>query len=126
MNQSNSIKILCFPYEKIETSIKNEKFKKGIYGTKNYEIELLNDTEVKNGKFLNDIILKGKFKWKQDYLDEQIKNGVKIYIKTNALSPSYEKEEYDAEKPWNFIDSTFGVGTNENATSSLPISLTFT
>lgn len=119
MNQSNSIKILCFPYEKIETSIKNEKFKKGIYGTKNYEIELLNDTEVKNGKFLNDIILKGKFKWKQDYLDEQIKNGVKIYIKTNALSPSYEKEEYDAEKPWNFIDSTFGVGTNENATSEV-------
>ncbi|WP_339004723.1 site-specific DNA-methyltransferase [Fusobacterium polymorphum] len=119
MNQSNSIKILNFPHEKIETSIKNEKFKKGIYGTKNYEIELLNDTEVKNGKFLNDILLKGKFKWKQDYLDEQIKNGVKIYIKTNALSPSYDKEEYEAEKPWNFIDSTFGVGTNENATSEV-------
>ena len=60
-----------------------------------------------------------KFKWSQDYLEEQIKLGTKIFIKTKALSPSYEKEEYDPEKPWNIIDKNFGVGTNENASDEL-------
>jgi len=119
MNQSNSIGTLVFPHESVETSIKNEKLEKGIYGTESYVIELLNDVEIRNGKFLNDIILKGKFKWSQDYLEEQIKLGTKIFIKTKALSPSYEKEEYDPEKPWNIIDRNFGVGTNENASDEL-------
>ena len=119
MNQSNSIGTLVFPHESVETSIKNEKLEKGIYGTESYVIELLNDVEIRNGKFLNDIILKGKFKWSQDYLEEQIKLGTKIFIKTKALSPSYEKEEYDPEKPWNIIDKNFGVGTNENASDEL-------
>ena len=119
MNQSNSIGTLVFPHESVETSIKNEKLEKGIYGTESYVIELLNDIEIRNGKFLNDIILKGKFKWSQDYLEEQIKLGTKIFIKTKALSPSYEKEEYDPEKPWNIIDKNFGVGTNENASDEL-------
>ena len=119
MNQSNSIGTLVFPHESVETSIKNEKLEKGIYGTESYVIELLNDIEIRNGKFLNDIILKGKFKWSQDYLEEQIKLGTKIFIKTKALSPSYEKEEYAPEKPWNIIDKNFGVGTNENASDEL-------
>lgn len=119
MNQSNSIGTLVFPHKSIETSMKNEKLEKGIYGTESYVIELLNDVEIRNGKFLNDIILKGKFKWSQDYLEEQIKLGTKIFIKTKALSPSYEKEEYDPEKPWNIIDKNFGVGTNENASDEL-------
>ena len=119
MNQSNSIGTLVFPHESVETSIKNEKLEKGIYGTESYVIELLSDVEIRNGKFLNDIILKGKFKWSQDYLEEQIKLGTKIFIKTKALSPSYEKEEYDPEKPWNIIDKNFGVGTNENASDEL-------
>ena len=119
MNQSNSIGTLVFPHKSIETSMKNEKLEKGIYGTESYVIELLNDVEIRNGKFLNDIILKGKFKWSQDYLEEQIKLGTKIFIKTKALSPSYEKEEYNPEKPWNIIDKNFGVGTNENASDEL-------
>ena len=119
MNQSNSMGTLVFPHKSIETSMKNEKLEKGIYGTESYVIELLNDVEIRNGKFLNDIILKGKFKWSQDYLEEQIKLGTKIFIKTKALSPSYEKEEYAPETPWNIIDKNFGVGTNENASDEL-------
>jgi len=44
---------------------------------------------------------------------------VKVAITTSALSPSYTRIEYDAEKPWNEINSKFGVGTNENATSEV-------
>ena len=119
MNQSNSIGTLVFPRESVETSMENEELKQGIYGTESYVIELLNDVKIKNGKFLNDVVLKGKFKWSQDYLEEQMKLGTKIFIKTKVLSPSYEKKEYDPEKPWNIIDKNFSVGTNENASNEV-------
>lgn len=119
MNQSNNVGILQFPHEYTETSMQDQKFKSGKYGTKSYDIELMNDIEIKDGKFTTDVILKGKFKWNQNYLNEQVKNGTKLYIKTKAFSPSYDKEEYDPEKPWNIIDKSFGVGTNVNASDEL-------
>lgn len=119
MNQTNSAKTLTFPKNLTETSLVDGRYEKGIYGTEAYRIELLEDTYVTNGVFTEDVILNGKFKWSQEYLDDQIRNKVKIYIKSKAFSPSYEKEEYNPEKPWNIIDTTFGVGTNENASSEL-------
>ncbi|WP_276649262.1 site-specific DNA-methyltransferase, partial [Globicatella sulfidifaciens] len=119
MNQSNNIGVLKFPKDKTLTSMKNESFQRGVYGTESYKIELLNDVEVINGKFNDDVILRGRFKWSQKYLEEQLNNNVKIYIKTNVLSPSYDKEEYEAEKPWNLIDRTFNVGTNVNASDEV-------
>ena len=119
MNQSNSVNILVFPPNIVLTSLNDGVYKAAMYGTDSYQIELLEDTEVKNGIFIREVKLKGKFKWSQNYLDEQIKNGVKIYIKTLAFSPSYEKEEYGPEKPWNIIDKTVNVGTNENASDEL-------
>jgi adenine-specific DNA-methyltransferase len=69
MNQSNNVGILQFPHEYTETSMQDQKFKSGKYGTKSYDIELI------DGKFTTDVILKGKFKWNQNYLNEQVKNG---------------------------------------------------
>lgn len=119
MNQTNNIGVLTFPAEYTTTKLKDGIYKAGIYGTSSYVIELLEDTEVKNNKFIKPVTLKGKFKWGQNYLDNSIKFGVRIMIQTIAFSPSYEKEEYDPEKPWNIINSNFNVGTNENASSEL-------
>lgn len=119
MNQTNKVGELIFPAEITRTKLRDGVYNAGTYGTKSYEINLLDDTEVKDGHFIKPVRLSGKFKWSQDYLDESIANGVKIYIQTEAFSPSYEKEEYDPEKPWNIINGTFGVGTNENAGDEL-------
>lgn len=115
MNQPNSIHTLIFPPFITKTKLIDGTYKKGKYGTSSYDIILNEDTEVKNGVFVKPVSLSGKFKWSQEYLNEAIKNGVSIFIQTSAFSPSYIKEEYDAEAPWNVIDSRFGVGTNENA-----------
>ena len=115
MNQPNSIHTLIFPPFITKTKLSDGIYKKGNYGTSSYDIILNEDTEVKNGVFVKPVSLSGKFKWSQEYLNEAIKNGVSIFIQTSAFSPSYIKEEYDAEAPWNVIDSRFGVGTNENA-----------
>lgn len=119
MNQTNTAKELVFPPHLIDTALKNGIYKAKKYGTRSYEIDLLEDTEVKNGIFIKPIRLFGKFKWSQNNLENEITNGTKISIRTLAFSPSYEKAEYDPEVPWNIIDRDFGVETNENASTEL-------
>lgn len=119
MNQTNSVHILAFPANKVDTKLQNGIYEKGRYGTSSYEIDLLEDTEVMNGLFIKPVILRGRFKWGQDNLEKEIKNGTQISIKTKAFSPSYEKKEYEPEVPWNLINKSFGVDTNEIASAEL-------
>lgn len=119
MNQTNSVHELLFPAGIVNTSLKNGKYTKGIYGTNAYTIELLEDTEVTDKVFTNPVHLRGKFKWSQNKLEEEINKGTILSIKTKAFSPSYEKLEYEPEAPWNFINKSFGVGTNESASAEV-------
>jgi len=110
----NSNKILNFKKEWVLTNFKKDiKIKKGLYGTDNNKVELLNDVEIINGTFSNDFSLKANFIWVQEKLEQEIAAGTEIRIKTKTLVPSYEKQNYDPEVPWNIIDSTFGVGTTQ-------------
>lgn len=115
LNQPNAISILNFPANKVVTKISDGVIKAGIYGTKKYEVELLNDTEVKDGLFITPFSLRAKFKWQQSYLDNEIAKGTIISIPTMNFSPAYDKTEYAPEVPTNYINSKVGVGTNENA-----------
>ena len=115
LNQPNAIGILTFPANVVQTSIPNGKIKRGMYGTEAYDVELLEDTEVKDGIFVQPVKLKARFKWQQSYLDKELANGTVIKIPTIKFSPSYEKIEYDAEVPANLVNSKVNVGTNENA-----------
>ena len=115
LNQPNGVKTLVFPANKVLTSIPNQVIPAGMYGTDSYDVELLEETEVKDGLFVKPIKLSAKFKWQQDYLEEEMRNGTIIKIPTLKFSPSYEKTEYDAEVPSNLINSKVNVETNEVA-----------
>lgn len=119
MNQTNSAKELLFPSDYVDTALADGIYIKGEYGTAAYKIFLLDNTEVRNGVFIKPVRLHGKFKWSQKKLDEEISQGTKISIRTKAFSPSYERAEYEPEVPWNIIDKTFGVQTNEHASAEL-------
>lgn len=115
LNQPNKMKTLIFPANCVQTSMADGVIKAGKYGTDSYEVNLLEETEVKNGIFIRKVHLEAKFKWTQENLDEEIKKGTIIRIPTIKFSPSYEKSEYDAEVPANLINSKVGVLTNETA-----------
>ncbi len=119
LNQTNSVGILKFPANFVTTSIQDGPIKKGKYGTDSYDSELLEDTEVKNSLFVKPVVLKAKFKWSQNKLNEELEKGTKFNIPTIKLSPSYQKLEYEEEVPPNLINSKVGVGTNENAGTEL-------
>lgn len=115
LNQPNAIGILKFPANKVTTNIPNGHIVAGMYGTDKYDVELLDDVDVKDGLFISEFRLKAKFKWQQSYLENELKNGTTISIPTMKFSPSYEKKEYAPEVPTNLINSKVGVETNENA-----------
>ena len=115
LNQPNKMKSLIFPANCVQTSMADGVIKSGKYGTDSYEVNLLEDTEVKNSIFIREVHLEAKFKWTQENLEEEIKKGTIIRIPTIRFSPSYEKLEYDAEVPANLINSKVGVLTNETA-----------
>ena len=119
LNQTNSINTLIFPENIVKTNIPNGKIDKGMYGTDSYDVELIEDTEVFDNLFVKPVILKAKFKWSQEYLNNEISKGTIINIPTIRFSPSYEKLEYDAEVPPNLINHKVNVGTNENAGTDL-------
>ncbi len=115
MNQTNSFHKLIFPKNIVETGLPDGKYFAGKYGTSSYDINLLNDVEVKNGIFVTEVCLEGKFKWGQENLMKEIQSGTKISIRTDTFSPSYDKTDYDPEVPPNFIDKSVGVDTTEQA-----------
>ncbi|WP_407420632.1 site-specific DNA-methyltransferase [Barnesiella intestinihominis] len=119
MNQTNAIKELIFPANIVDTGLKEGVYKAGPNGTDSYDIQLLEDVQVKNGIFITPVKLQGKFKWSQSNLDKEISNGTRISIRTIAFSPSYEKASYEPEVPWNIINRNFGVDTNEVASTLL-------
>ena len=119
LNQTNKLSILEFPANIVQTNIPDGVIEKGMYGTDSYDVELLENTEVKDKMFVKPVKLKAKFKWGQTYLENEIQNGTIIKIPTIRFSPSYEKLEYDAEVPPNLINSKVNVGTNENAGTDL-------
>lgn len=119
MNKTNPINKLIFPKNVVDTGLADGTYKKGTYGTKSYEIILHEDTTVKNGLFTDEVVLSGNFKWTQPKLNTEIEKGTTISIRTDSFSPSYEKQEYEPEVPWNLISRKFNVSTNETAGKKL-------
>ena len=119
MNKTNPINKLIFPKNVVDTGLDDGVYPKGDYGTASYKIILHEDTEVKGGFFIQEVVLSGNFKWTQPKLDKEILNGTTMSIRTSSFSPSYEKEEYEPEVPWNLISRKFEVETNESAGKKL-------
>lgn len=118
LNQPNAVGVLEFPAG-TETGIADDVLKPGSYGSSSYAVELLDAVEVRNGRFLSQFRLKARFRWSQEYLQEQLASGTKVRIATDKLLPSYEKDSYGREALPNLIDESVGVGTNESAGTEL-------
>ncbi len=115
LNESNSIQKLIFKKEALFFKF-NGKFQKGVYD----RVELLENIEIENGKAKSDLILKGKFKWVQTTLDEEISNGTIFWVKTDRFAIRYERKGFRIKTPSNIINKTeCNVGTNEDAGKEL-------
>ncbi len=111
----NSFKELKFKANTLKIKLKDGVIKKGIYGTAKFPNELLNDLIIENGTNKNEVSFKNRFIWVQEKLEEELENNTLVKINSKSLVISYKKQNYAKEVPPNFIDSSVGVDTTENA-----------
>ena len=118
LNESNTVRRIEFPKEAF--SIVN--LKDGIYKPKTYNrIELVKEIQVKDGKFLSNPIMEGKFKWTQETVIREVEAETQFLIKSAKFSIRYARKNSKRVKtPSNLITKQeCQVGTNEDANKEL-------
>ena len=120
INKSNSKGTLQFKPGTIRFNIPDGYYLAG----EKPSVFLEDDLIIEEGKNKNTVRLTGRFKWGQDYLDNEVAKGSDFVIKTNKFSIRYQKAEAGNVAPEKFVDERylskiFGVGTNEDANSHL-------
>lgn len=114
LKSNNQYKTLIFPKDKIKSTLsRNHFFPAGQYGTRVNTVTLKHDVEFKDGKYLQDIELEGKFIWNQETLNSELEKNTQIIFKGASFAPRYDRANYNPEVPKNLIDNEDMVGTTE-------------
>ena len=113
--KTNTLKSLSFPSNCIHANLPDGLYKEGKYGTGNSAL-YFSDFKVKEGKVSNELVVSGPFVWSQNKLDEEIKKGSTINLSSKFGFNVLRSDQADKfKRPSSLIDSSIGVGTNEDA-----------
>ncbi|GAA7196067.1 hypothetical protein ID0444_10600 [Helicobacter pylori] len=115
LNEVNVKRILQFP----PNSIYFKTFKGVIKPTKFNKMELIDDLRIVNKTNSNMVRINAKFKWTQDKLNDEIKEGTTFVIKSDEFSMRYIRKGDREVKVSNVFNAECGVTTNIKATSEI-------
>lgn len=112
INESNSMREVIFPknscvFNKYENAlVEAEKFNK---------IELLNNIEIKNSRNVNDFKVKGKIRWTQEKINNEVSRGTIFIFKSKDLNPRFLRKDTNGnyKTPNTNLNKDLGVLTNE-------------
>ena len=109
-NGGNPISKLTFPPNSVKFSISDGSYNKSFESN----IKLLRSVNIVNGMNEDELHLSGQFRWSQDTLEKEIKNGTEIIIKSNKFSPRYSRVGEREMIPSDLLSlSENNVDTNE-------------
>ena len=115
LKDEDNYRLIEFPKDKLKFNF-NGFFAKGIYD----RVELINDIEIKNGYAKENIFINAEFKWTQEYLNNEIKNGTTFIIKTKKMSVRFIRKKETDKKPADIISKLeCDVDTNEEGKKEL-------
>ncbi len=117
LNEVNVKRTLQFP----PNSIYFKTFKGVIKPTKFNKMELIDDLRIVNKTNSNMVRINAKFKWTQDKLDDEIKEGTTFVIKSDEFSMRYIRKGDREVKVSNVFSTECGVTTNIKATSEIRV-----
>ncbi|GAA7856158.1 hypothetical protein HpMS178_10120 [Helicobacter pylori] len=117
LNEVNAKRTLQFP----PNSIYFKTFNGVIKPTKFNKMELIDDLRIVNKTNSNMVRINAKFKWTQDKLDDEIKEGTTFVIKSDEFSMRYIRKGDREVKASNVFNAECGVTTNIKATSEMKI-----
>ncbi len=117
LNEVNVKRTLKFP----PNSIYFKTFKGVIKPTKFNKMELIDDLRIVNKTNSNMVRINAKFKWTQDKLDDEIREGTTFVIKSDEFSMRYIRKGDREVKVSNVFSTECGVTTNIKATSEIRV-----
>ncbi len=117
LNEVNVKRTLQFP----PNSIYFKTFKGVIKPTKFNKMELIDDLRIVNKTNSNMVRISAKFKWTQDKLDDEIKEGTTFVVKSDEFSMRYIRKGDREVKASNVFNAECGVTTNIKATSEIKV-----
>ncbi|GAA9286167.1 hypothetical protein TH0233_08610 [Helicobacter pylori] len=117
LNEVNVKRTLEFP----PNTIHFKTFKGVIKPTKFNKMELIDDLRIVNKTNSNMVRINAKFKWTQDKLDDEIKEGTTFVIKSDEFSMRYIRKGDREVKVSNVFNAECGVTTNIKATSEIKV-----
>ncbi len=117
LNEVNVKRTLQFP----PNSIYFKTFKGVIKPTKFNKMELIDDLRIVNKTNSNMVRINAKFKWTQDKLDDEVKEGTTFVIKSDEFSMRYIRKGDREVKASNVFNAECGVTTNIKATSEIKV-----
>lgn len=89
---TETIKTLKFPEKTVRTTLPNGNYPKGQYDEKGWE--LLNDVVVEDNIIITELIVKGQSYWATEKkIEDEIKNGTNLWIKSKKFIPYYQKSD---------------------------------
>lgn len=110
INGGNKFYVATFPKESLILNIPDGVYKAGTYDN----VELVEDLHVQDKRALNDLKLGGKFKWKQETINEEIGKGTQFIVKSEKFSIRFQRTQKSIKTPSNLLTKTeCNVGTNE-------------
>ena len=119
VKRTNSKKELLFPKNIIETKL-NDGLYEPIISESETGVTFKNKFEVKNGIVITELKTEARYVLSQEFLDEEIKNGSKIYLsKQFGFNVLRHNQSEKTKSPSTLIDKNVNVGTNEDASSEI-------
>lgn len=85
--KNNAPRELRFPAGQVRTGLDDGRYAPGVRG----DVEVLDELHVVGGVIVGDFRLRGRFKWQQGYLNDEISKGVLLQIKSDSMIPYYRK-----------------------------------
>jgi adenine-specific DNA-methyltransferase len=83
LNRANAEGELLFPARKVHAELDDGTYPAGTYGDGEMAVQLLDDVSVQDGVIQNQFRMRGRFKWKQETLDEELKRGSIVKLSKN-------------------------------------------
>ena len=116
INNWNNLTKLVFPPKTVFFKIKDGIYQPWVIN----KVKLLNELCIKEWTNLTPLILESEFKWKQEKLNLELKNGTIFLVKGNSFSIRYERKGDRIKVPSNIISKAeCWVWTNDDAKKEL-------
>ncbi len=119
-HRPNAPRDIRFPANVIETNWADGDYAAGIFGdpADTLSVRVLEPFRIDNGRISTPLLMRGRFRWQQSTLDEEIASGVRFSVRQGKFRIVFYRAD-GHKAPSSLLDDRCGVGTYEEASAEV-------